>query len=154
MEKEYFYNLYNKIVVELNVQFNLYSVEVIEYKAHEDENSKLFRCEAIIRLKTNFKYLSLWMRNSTSANKPFSIIIAIGDNNSDYSISLTDYIKFRNIEFDENLLFRHLIEFEDAIEVSKQLFKRLKELIETEELQKLLYTDYQIEVPRDYSPYK
>jgi len=154
MNKEYFYNLYAKILQELRLQFEMFLIEEVRYRVDENEDGKLFGIDAIYRLKTDKKYINLWFGISTWKTKPFEIKVSIGDNTSDYGFPLTDYLAIRPIEFDRSLLFRYLENYEDALTVSKQLFEELKKLIATEEMQRLLYTDYKIDVPRDYSPYK
>jgi hypothetical protein len=154
MKKEYFYNLYAKILQELKLQFNCFLIEEVRYRIDENKDGKLFSIDAIYRLKADKKYINLWFGISTWKTKPFDIKIAIKDNCSDYGFPLTDYLSFRPVEFNKGLLFSYLKNYEDAIEISKQLFVELKKLIASEEIQKLLYTDYKVDVPRNWSPYK
>lgn len=153
MNKEYFLKLYEEVLSEAQMQFKGFEVKKVK-EMIDEENNVFYGCSMILNIKASRKYISLWFSNRTSSNKPFSTTIAIGDNQSDYGFALTDYLGFRPVEFDKNLLFHHLENYEDVIEVSKQLFEELKKLIATEEMQKLLYTDYKIDVPRDWSPYK
>jgi len=153
MNKEHFYKIYSRILTDLKQNFEKFNVEEVEYRVDEEGN-KLFGIDAIFRLMADEKYIHLRLGFSTWKTRPFEVKIAIGDKTSDYGFPLTDYLAMRPIEFDRSLLFNHLEKYEDAIGISMQLFEELKKLIATDEMQKLLYTDYKIDVPRDYSPYK
>lgn len=153
MNKESFFRIYEELLSEAKKHFEGFAVGKVKEDIDEDEGV-LYGCSTVINIKADKKYISLWFRNRTANNKPFSTIIAINDNASDYGFPLMDYLAMRPIEFDRSLLFSHLEKYEDALMVSKQLFKELKKLIATEEMQKLLFTDYKIDVPRDWSPYK
>jgi len=153
MNKESFFRIYEELLSGAKKHFEGFTVDKVKEDIDEDEGV-LYGCSMVINIKADKKYISLWFRNRTANNKPFSTIIAINDNASDYGFPLADYLAIRPIEFNRSLLFRYLENYEDALTVAKQLFEELKKLIAAEEMQKLLYTDYKIDVPRDYSPYK
>lgn len=153
MEKEYFYTIYEKIFSAMKLQFTTFSIEFVGFSESEDDK-KLYGVDAIYKLKTDKKFINLWYGVSTSKTKPFEIKVAIGDNKGNYGFPLDDYLTYRNIDFDRRLLFIHLANYEEMLEVSNKFFQELKKLIAIDEMQKLLYTDYKVDVPRDWSPYK
>jgi hypothetical protein len=154
MNKEQFYNIFDEIFQELKLQFDMFAVEIVQYRAEVNESGEILSVDAIYKLIAERKYINLWLGFSTCTTKSFDIKVAINDNQSDYGFALTDYLGFRPVEFNNFLLFSHLEDYNDAIGISKQLFEELNKLIATEEMQKLLNTDYKIDVPRDWSPYK
>lgn len=153
MEKEYFIEMYEKISLAMKHQFTEFSMEFVKYEVDED-NEKLYGVDAVYKLIADKKFINLWFGVSIWKTKPFAIKVAINDNKEEYSVygfPLDDYLTYRDIDFDRSLLFRHLNDYEEMFEVSNKFFQELKKLIATEEMQKLLYTDYKIDVPRDWS---
>ncbi|NJK98333.1 MAG: hypothetical protein HC905_28515 [Bacteroidales bacterium] len=106
MKKESFFKIYEEILSEAQKQFVGFSVDKVKEDIDEDEGV-LYGCSMVFNIKAYKKYISLWFRNRTTNNKPFSIIIAINENTSDYGFPLTDYLGFRPVEFNRDLLFHH-----------------------------------------------
>ncbi len=67
---------------------------------------------------------------------------------------LRDYTAFRNISYDEKMVWRQIKNYEEGIQAAKDYFEFVKEILLTEEMQKFLFTDYWINVPINYAPYK
>ena len=67
---------------------------------------------------------------------------------------LKDYTTFRKIPFNEKLTWKQIKSYEEGIEAAKELFVYVKQILLLEEMQKILFTNYWINVPIDYSPYK
>ncbi len=152
MTEEYFRNLYDRIFKEMQTQFESYECRLDEFKTFSyDGDTCYYYATSLISLQKSISFL---FRISIGFPKEFIISVAVEDNNSNYNFVLTDYLTYRNIEFDRTPFYRHLDNYEDMIEESKKIFVELKKLIITEEMQKLLNTDYKIDVPRDWSPYK
>lgn len=68
--------------------------------------------------------------------------------------SLKDYTTFRKLTFNENLVWHQINNYEEGEQLAKQLFEYVKEILLLDEMQKILFTDYWVNVPIDYSPYK
>ncbi len=67
---------------------------------------------------------------------------------------LRDYTAFRKISYDEKMGSRQIKNYEEGIQAAKDYFEFVKEILLTEEMQKFLFTDYWINVPINYAPYK
>ena len=146
---------YEKILLELKSKFSSnFKVILRDYKTVVDQDGNDTRCEARFELVALNKYISIWMVNSLSPNFPFSITIAIGDNKSDYSFLLTDYLSLRNIVIDRSIIFGSNKNENDLFISCSKFINYLEEILQNEELTKMLFSDYKINVPTDYSPYK
>jgi hypothetical protein len=153
MTELYFRGLFDKIFKEMQIQFESYDCRFYEFKTFTYNEITTYFYQ--IKLLFSKKRMGFLFRLSIGRGGPIEFIISVWiDNNSDYSFVLTDYLAIRPIEFDKTLFYQHIDNYEDMLGVSKKMFKELKKLIATEEMQKLLNTDYEIDVPRDWSPYK
>jgi len=71
------------------------------------------------------------------------------------SFWLKDYTTFRKIPFDfPQLIWKPVKNYEEGEQAAKKLFEYVKEILLLDEMQKILFTDYWVNVPIDYSPYK
>jgi hypothetical protein len=74
--------------------------------------------------------------------------------NKDYfnnSFCIRDYTTFRNIPFKKELLRCSIMGYEESVLVAKELFNIVKQILLTDEMQRILFTDYWINIPFDYS---
>ena len=70
------------------------------------------------------------------------------------NFSLKDYTTFKQIPFSDGITWVAIENKEDIIKASNNLFSYLSKLLEGEEIQKILFTDYWINISIDFSPYK
>lgn len=68
--------------------------------------------------------------------------------------SLQDYTTFRKIPYDYRFLWKPVNDYNDGVDVAKKTLFFIKEILLLEEIQKILFSDYWISIPIDYSPYK
>jgi hypothetical protein len=153
MEKEDIFNVYDKVFLELKNKFEPL-LNVIRHEYRTNENGSASRCEGRFKLVASHKYISLWMVNSLEKNNPNSLTIAIGDNKSDYGFLLTDYLSFRNIEFDRSLIFANIVNVDSLYYLILKLIDNLRELTQYNEIDMLLNSEYKLNVPNNYFPYK
>jgi hypothetical protein len=153
MEKEDIFNVYDKVFLELKNKFEPL-LNVIRHEYRTNENGSASRCEGRFKLVASHKYISLWMVNSLEKNNPYSLTIAIGDNKSDYGFLLTDYLSFRNIEFDRSLIFANIVNVDSLYYLILKLIDNLRELTQYNEIDMLLNSEYKLNVPNNYFPYK
>lgn len=153
--KEYFTGLLKDIESKAIEYFPSFETEIFECRVDEGEEGQLYYCDSRVRFKTKEKYINFWFVLTKSENKVFSAKVAFGNNKiEDSGFALTDYLAHRNIDFDRSLLFKWLTNYEDCVKHSEKLFEAIIDLIKTEELHEYLYSDFDISVPIDYSPYK
>ncbi|MEN9918209.1 MAG: hypothetical protein RL662_645 [Bacteroidota bacterium] len=72
-------------------------------------------------------------------------------------INIKDYCTFRNIPYDKQRYghsYRVGIDPRTLDQYIEEYLSFAKSILELDEMQKILYTDYWIDVPIDYSPYK
>lgn len=143
-----------------------YTTQIERNTFHKNEYSSFtskFPTTVTKLVYTSHQNKSIEIRPSISkhpkCNILFTCSVMFKNNNEgkEYSrdFSIKDYTTFRNIPFNEiDLCWKMVDNYEEGIVVAKTFFEYLKTIINSEEIQKILFTDYWIMVPIDYSPYK
>jgi hypothetical protein len=104
-----------------------------------------FRFAYNVRLEGNFFNKDFYVRYDNKAI----------NNSVRNSFRLKDYCTFRKIDFPEGVEQSFHISNEDRLKI--HIIKYIlfvKDVLATEEMQKILFTDYWVNVPIDFSPYK
>jgi len=157
MNIEFLLPIKDEIVVTLNDLYSSFEVSTSEIST-QGYKDVIHVYVFHVKIFHRSKHLYILFRFSPPSDKKniIEIIVSIIDNESTYGFNLKDYLALRGnkLEFDRSLFWNELNDYSEAIEISKKMFAELKKLIATEEMQKLLNTDYKIDVPRDWSPYK
>lgn len=156
MKKEDYILFLEKIINLSKNEFNQYNIRTSEYKEKKRSTGEILGYGVYIYISSSasFMKVKIFPFFTISENKIFSIDVEFIIHKSTRVFSLKDYTAYRNIPFDSSHTINWLDKYEDSIDISLQFFKKLQKILDLEEMQKLLNTDYKIDVPIDYSPYK
>lgn len=125
-------------------------------------NNRLFCGEVIIKIMFEKKYLNLPISILNNEKKYLCPTVVVHDNMSEFKFDLRDYLNPRKFNvlhndptilmFREKILYRkNLVDYKNIDEFNISFFDELDKLIATEDMQRILNTDYKPEVPIDWS---
>ena len=153
--EEYFTSLLENISSEAEKTFTMFDFIKKEIRSKINNIGQVEFCELIFIIKAKTKFINFWFVLSSADNKPYSVNVSLGDNKDDqYSFNLKDFLSFNNAEINNQLFFHWLKNYEDSLDLSKNLFSEILKLTHTPEFDKILNTDFKPKIPKDYSPYK
>lgn len=160
-----FYNLTknqfitNDVKIEQKTYSDKHSGDYLSIYEHKD-NDDFYCCEIHLKIVYNQKsidvYFSTYSNHNIYSNNNIYIHNYIVSNTSDYKFDLHDYVvnrygMFKEYKEDWTSYEANLSEYPNLKMATTFFFEKLTQLIVTEDMQKILNTDYEPVIPVDWS---
>lgn len=164
MEVEFFYKIlelktreYLLLNSQCSIDFDRGTFE--RQNVNPELNSVEYYDDIIVRT-SQYKALNFWVGYNPKLEElracPVEIINS-GISNKDYvrrSFFLHEYLKNQAMDYENYNYFKGFFVKKQLVESVDKYLLEISEIVKNKEMQKILYTDYWIDVPIDWGPYK